>query len=229
VREFEVAVGVYKPRNQGAFVAFKAGGVVAFQRFESEYFSVIVGDKHGVFERFGMNGVNLPGGYFAHETSFERKLRAFGNLQVGSSDIPIIALTAPATPEEIENPLASGMNRSLGKPFEPNELARAVAQTLGLENDTDPVFSKKENALPATFAGQIAQNLIRSSCSTILLLLKKESIQKSVSTAHDLYNSAVRGSFDPAQKHEIIKRLARGQKTHVRHLKVKKSDHDTVF
>jgi len=54
--------------------------------------------------------------------------------------------------------------------------------------------------------------------------LKIESVQKSVSTAHDLYNSAVRGSFDPAQKHEIIKQLARGQKTHARHLKVKKSD-----
>jgi len=56
-----------------------------------------------------------------------------------------------------------------------------------------------------------------------------ESVQKSVSTAHDLYDSAVRGSFAPAQKHEIIKRLARGQKTRARHLKVKKSDNDTVF
>jgi len=61
------------------------------------------------------------------------------------------------------------------------------------------------------------------------LLEKIESVQTSVSTAHDLYNSAVRGSFDPAQKHEIIKRLARGQKTHARHLKVKKSDNHTVF
>jgi CheY-like chemotaxis protein/HPt (histidine-containing phosphotransfer) domain-containing protein len=50
-----------------------------------------------------------------------------------SSDIPIIALTASATPEEIENALESGMNRHLGKPFKPMELAQVVAEVLGLE------------------------------------------------------------------------------------------------
>ncbi len=49
------------------------------------------------------------------------------------NDIPVIALTASATPEEIETALHSGMNRHLGKPFKPHELARAVAETLGLE------------------------------------------------------------------------------------------------
>jgi len=34
-----------------------------------------------------------------------------------SADIPLIALTASATPEEIEKALESGMNRHLGKPF----------------------------------------------------------------------------------------------------------------
>ena len=50
-----------------------------------------------------------------------------------SSDIPIIALTASATPEEIENALESGMNRHLSKPFKPMELAQVVAEVLGLE------------------------------------------------------------------------------------------------
>ncbi len=52
--------------------------------------------------------------------------------QLGS-DIPIIALTASATPEEIEKALESGMNRHLAKPFKPMELAKAIAEVLGLE------------------------------------------------------------------------------------------------
>ncbi|MFN0217057.1 MAG: response regulator, partial [Saprospiraceae bacterium] len=48
-----------------------------------------------------------------------------------STDIPIIALTASATSEEIENALESGMNRHLGKPFKPQELAQVVAEVLG--------------------------------------------------------------------------------------------------
>jgi len=49
------------------------------------------------------------------------------------SDVPIIALTASATPEEVELALASGMDRHLGKPFKSYELARVVAEVLGLE------------------------------------------------------------------------------------------------
>jgi hypothetical protein len=40
---------------------------------------------------------------------------------------------------------------------------------------------------------------------------------------------AVRGSFDPAQQWVIIKRLARGQKTHARRFKVEKSTVDIVI
>jgi CheY-like chemotaxis protein len=54
-----------------------------------------------------------------------------------SVDLPIIALTASATPEEIENALESGMNRHLGKPFKPRELAQVMAEVLGL-NATVP-------------------------------------------------------------------------------------------
>jgi len=47
-------------------------------------------------------------------------------------NVPIIALTASATPEEIDKALASGMNRHLGKPFKPRELAKIIAETLSL-------------------------------------------------------------------------------------------------
>ena len=53
--------------------------------------------------------------------------------------IPIIALTASATPEEIESALRSGMNGHLGKPFKPRELASVIATTLHLENITTEI------------------------------------------------------------------------------------------
>lgn len=69
---------------------------------------------------------------------------------VGKNDVPIIALTASATPDEIEAALASGMNRHLGKPFKTHELASVVADTLGLQ----------ENA--ATFKGTAAVHSVLS-------------------------------------------------------------------
>ncbi|HOY06810.1 MAG TPA: ATP-binding protein [Saprospiraceae bacterium] len=50
-----------------------------------------------------------------------------------SAHLPVIALTASATPEEIENALTSGMNRHLAKPFKPRELAQVIAETLDLQ------------------------------------------------------------------------------------------------
>ncbi len=61
------------------------------------------------------------------------------HLPEGKKGVPIIALTASATPEEIEKALASGMNRHLGKPFKPMELAQAIAEELGLSNPSDGV------------------------------------------------------------------------------------------
>jgi len=61
--------------------------------------------------------------------------------QLGS-DIPIIALTASATPEEIEKALESGMNRHLAKPFKPMELAKAIAEVLGLKVGPIQIQSK---------------------------------------------------------------------------------------
>ncbi len=71
------------------------------------------------------------------------------HLPEGKKEVPIIALTASATPEEIEKALESGMNRHLGKPFKPHELARAIAGVLGLGTGQDfPSFENLESLIP---------------------------------------------------------------------------------
>jgi signal transduction histidine kinase/CheY-like chemotaxis protein/HPt (histidine-containing phosphotransfer) domain-containing protein len=67
----------------------------------------------------------------------------------GRRDIPIIALTASATPEEIENAIQSGMNRHLGKPFKSEELARVIAETLGLQSSAKDLSATNINKEPA--------------------------------------------------------------------------------
>jgi len=60
--------------------------------------------------------------------------------------VPIIALTASATPEEIEKMLAAGMNRHLAKPFKPMELAKVIGEVLGLAVGKDfPSFKSLES------------------------------------------------------------------------------------
>ena len=55
--------------------------------------------------------------------------------------VPIIALTASAMPEEKQGALDAGMNRHLGKPFHPDELATVIADVLQL----DVVTEKKKD------------------------------------------------------------------------------------
>ena len=72
-------------------------------------------------------------------TEAARRIREFDDSL--KRDLPIIALTASATPEEIEKALESGMDRHLGKPFKPHQLAQVMAETLGLK--ADAVLEKK--------------------------------------------------------------------------------------
>ena len=51
--------------------------------------------------------------------------------------VPIIALTASAMPEEKQGALDAGMNRHLGKPFHPEELATVIADVLQLDVVTE--------------------------------------------------------------------------------------------
>ena len=55
--------------------------------------------------------------------------------------VPIVALTASATPEEIQSAMDAGMDRHLGKPFKPEELASVIATVLKLK----PVSDGKPN------------------------------------------------------------------------------------
>ena len=55
-----------------------------------------------------------------------------------SAEIPIIALTASATREEIGRALDAGMNRHLAKPFKAQELAQAIAGVQGLIPAPEP-------------------------------------------------------------------------------------------
>lgn len=59
--------------------------------------------------------------------------------QVGGQrgKVPIIALTASAMPEEKQGALDAGMNRHLGKPFHPEELATVIADVLQLDVVTE--------------------------------------------------------------------------------------------
>ncbi len=72
-----------------------------------------------------------------------------------SKDIPIIALTASATPEEIKHALASGMDRHLGKPFKPWELATVIAEVLRLSGKSAQAGSISESKETWIAAGDL--------------------------------------------------------------------------
>ncbi|HAD13276.1 MAG TPA: hypothetical protein DCF33_12665, partial [Saprospirales bacterium] len=63
-----------------------------------------------------------------------------------SNEIPIIALTASATPEEIDHALHAGMNRHLGKPFKPAQLARIIESVLNLQEHDSKQATPSEKA-----------------------------------------------------------------------------------
>ncbi|NUQ24139.1 MAG: response regulator [Saprospiraceae bacterium] len=81
--------------------------------------------------------------------------------------IPIIALSASTTPEEIEKNLESGMNRHLGKPFKPQELAAAIAEMLQLTPvEALPASSDKStNHNPANSDGPFDLSFLRDFCA----------------------------------------------------------------
>ena len=84
-------------------------------------------------------------------------------------NIPIIALTASATPEEVENAIQSGMNRHLGKPFKSHELAKVIAETLGLQSSyidqstitinrkTEPMTQQKDQIFDLAFLNEFTE------------------------------------------------------------------------
>lgn len=124
----EIAVEALLRHFENAEIAEAHDGAEAVQIFEKQPFDIVLMD------------MQMPGMTGTEATRYIR--------QSLHSDIPVIALTASATPEEIENALASGMNRHLAKPFKPHELARAIAQTLGLAASDFPGFKNLESLTP---------------------------------------------------------------------------------
>jgi signal transduction histidine kinase/DNA-binding NarL/FixJ family response regulator len=115
----EIAVEAIRRHFENAEIVEVVNGKEAVERLASKTFDVILMD---------MQMPEMTG------TQATRYIRT--HLQAEKRDIPIIALTASATPEEIGSALESGMNRHLSKPFKPRELAQVVAETLGLRADS---------------------------------------------------------------------------------------------
>ena len=111
----EIAVEAIKRHFENAVVTEAVNGREVIEQAQQNDFDVVLMDM----QMPEMNG--------AEATIYIRN-----HLADHKRQIPIIALTASATPEEIENAIQAGMNRHLGKPFKSRELAQAIAVTLGL-------------------------------------------------------------------------------------------------
>jgi len=106
----EIATEAIRRHFETAEIVEAANGKEAVERIQNGVFDLVLMD---------MQMPEMTG------TEATRHIR-----QHISTELPIIALTASATPEEIESALQSGMNRHLGKPFKPRELAKVMAEVL---------------------------------------------------------------------------------------------------
>ncbi|AEE49532.1 ATP-binding protein [Haliscomenobacter hydrossis] len=121
----EIAYEAIHRHFENARITEAVNGKEAIETLENQNFDVILMD---------MQMPEMSG------TEAARRIREFDDSL--KRDLPIIALTASATPEEIEKALESGMDRHLGKPFKPHQLAQVMAETLGLKADV--ALEKKE-------------------------------------------------------------------------------------
>jgi CheY-like chemotaxis protein len=114
----EIAYEAIHRHFENASITEAINGKEAIATLENQDFDVVLMDM----QMPEMNGMEAT-----------RHIRAQDHDEKRS--VPIIALTASATPEEIEKALDSGMNRHLGKPFKPHQLALVMAESLGLIAD----------------------------------------------------------------------------------------------
>lgn len=113
----EIAIEAIKRHFENAFVEEAVDGKQVVELASNAAFDVVLMD------------MQMP-----EMTGTEAAIYIRTHLAEDRRQLPIIALTASATPEEIENAIQSGMNRHLGKPFKSRELAQVIAETLGLNS-----------------------------------------------------------------------------------------------
>lgn len=117
-----VAVGMLARKRHVVVTA--DNGAEALERIQAEAFDLVLMDRHMPV----MDGLEA--------------VRALRTLAPPLCDLPVVALTAAATQDEIRECLAAGMNDFVPKPFSPEQLVevidRVMAQQGGRHGDFDP-------------------------------------------------------------------------------------------
>lgn len=118
-----VAVGMLE--RQGHRVAFVENGAKAVEMVQGGDYDLVLMDRHMPV----MDGVAA--------------VRAIRALPAPTGAVPVVALTAAATRDEVQDCLAAGMDDFIPKPVTPEHLAEAVARVMahrqgGGESDFDP-------------------------------------------------------------------------------------------
>ncbi|MBC7951004.1 MAG: response regulator [Rhodospirillaceae bacterium] len=117
-----VAVGMLA--RQRHVVVTADNGAEALERLKTDQFDLVLMDRHMPV----MDGLEA--------------VRALRALPPPLCDLPVVALTAAATQDEIRECMAAGMNDFVPKPFTPEQLVevidRMMAQQAGRDGDLDP-------------------------------------------------------------------------------------------
>ena len=135
-------------------------------------------------------------------------------------ELPIIALTAATTQEDIERALNSGMNTHLSKPFKPYQLAAVMGEALGLESDekalsssTVPVAEQTDQFLDLNFLRDFTEGDEEQMRYFIKKFLKQyplemEQLQQALHIADYSTLSLVAHSFKPQLEFVGLKKTA---------------------
>ena len=108
-------------------VTFAVNGIEAVEKAGQDTFDIILMD------------MQMP------EMNGQEATQRIRQLSDKKGRVPIVALTASATPDEIQSALDAGMDRHLGKPFKPVELASVIATVLKLEPTSDNITNPQQD------------------------------------------------------------------------------------
>ena len=188
---------------ENAEIVEATNGKEAINTLETEPFDIVLMD---------MQMPTLSG------TEATRLIRASDTIP--DPELPIIALTASTTQEDIERALNSGMNTHLSKPFKPYQLAAVMGEALGLESDekaisslTVPVVEQADQFLDLSFLRDFTEDDEEQMRYFIKKFLKQsplemEQLQQALQTAD--YNSLgqIAHSFKPQLEFVGLKKTA---------------------